>query len=247
MVALAINGLTIPVLGDAATQNEMEVGTWARSFSGKLRRNRRALKRTWALTTAPMLYGDAQALEGMLLARGEQWPGDTDAFSAKGMPPLLDNGISVVTGGGKFGNALWPRGATVNMFSSNVATGTDTLTNTTGFRPGNPAGGYGYTPPSVFSAISSDSAQHWQGSRALKCVVSDGGGPGMGVATNLAVAASTTYTFSFYIRSAVTVDMTRIGIFDQNGTVVIFDGAVDGNPYGSNGSFRATTDWTRHR
>lgn len=220
MVALALNGWTIPV--ETATQSEAEVGSMARSYSGKMRRNRRALKRAWDVTTNPLYYDHAVALEGVLLARGEQWPGDTDVFSAKGLPAIQDNGASVVLGGGKYGAAIWPRGATVNLLSSNQATGTDTLQTTSGFRAAN-SGSYNNT--STYSVISSSTDQAWQGTRCLKCVTTSGGGAGQGLAIRAAVSPSTQYTLSFYIRSAVNIDVNAIFILDQNNQTQTINGS----------------------
>jgi len=180
-----------------------------------------------------MLYTDAMALEGLLLAKGEQWPGEVDTFSAKGLPAYQDNGITTVAGAGKYGNTLWPRGATTNLLAANVQTGTDTLGNTTGFSICQGNGAYGNTTSGA-STITSSTAQSWQGSRSV--LVAFAAGQYYALRINQAVSASTQYTFSCYIRTVSGAASISCNAVNQAGTTV--------TPYPAT-LFTATTTWQR--
>lgn len=195
MAFLALNGWALPIA--QAEEQVIELGTADRAFSGKLRRTRRAVKRQWAVTTAPLSYEDAAALEGTLLAFGEQWRGETDVFSSKGLTWLQDNGITTVVGEGRYGNAWWPRGTLINLFASNIQTGTDTSSNTTGFAIASATSGYGATGGN--GTITSSTEQAWQGTRSLKAVFNSVLGTFDAVRVQASVSASTQYTFSCYV------------------------------------------------
>lgn len=199
MATLLLNNWRI-LLNDIVEQT-LEIGSMDRAFSGKMRRMRRALKRQWSVRTTAMLQEDARAMEGMLLALGDAWPAETDAFSAKGMAPLANNGITAVTGAGRYGNAFWPRGASTNLFASNIATGTETSADTSGFvsRSGNA----GFNSAINAGAIlTSSTGQAWQGTRSLLVQMASEGIFGS-ASMQAACSPSTTYTFSCYIRPYV--------------------------------------------
>lgn len=199
MVALKLNGWTIPV--EKAQLVLDEVGMKRRAWSGVQRRNLRVRKQAWAITTPSMAVEDALALENMLNCRGEYFPYDTDMFSAKGRYSTLTSpGGSIVTSSPtpKFGvGCLWAQAPSANLLSSNIATGTDTLGNTTGWIKCTLNESYGVTSGGGASTISSDTSLAWQGSRNLLTQTVSGGFYGAKT-TVTGLTASTQYTFSMY-------------------------------------------------
>jgi hypothetical protein len=232
MPTLALNGWRIPVA--QANQTDVEIGgSWMRAFGGLLRRQRRAVKRQWSLTTSPMRYDDAVALQGMLLAVGEQLPGDDDVFSAKGTPPLQDNGLSIVSGAGRYGGALWPRRPVYNLLTQNVATGTETLSGTLGFGICQGNGPYANTTAGA-STVESSTEQAHSGSRSVKASFAYGNY--YGLRCTAAVAADTQYTFSCYLKSIGSAQALQISAIAQN----------DQSTTPANIGFATTTDWARY-
>jgi hypothetical protein len=225
MAFLKLNNWSIDIA--QADEQVLEIGNQNRAFSGKLRKTRRAVKRQWSFTTSPMLYDDALALEGMLMALGEQWQGETDVFSAKGLTWYQDNGISTVIGVGKYGNAWWPRGPTVNLFTTNVATGTDTSANATGFdvaRINN-----GYDAVAFDGTVVSSTAQYLSGTRSAY-VDLDWINSGVfgGVRAQAAVLPNTQYTFSCYVRGDPTTGIALVTVVWGNGNGITDNGKVNG-------------------
>lgn len=231
MPSLSINGWAIPVA--QAAQDDIEIGgTWRRAYSGRLRRSRRGIKRQWTLTTSPMVHTDAAAFEGMLLAHGEQLPGN-DAFTAKGTRPFQDNGITVVGGAGRYGSALWPRREVLNLLSANVSTGSDALSTTEGWSICQGNGSYGNTTAGA-SALESSTSAAWQGSRSILATFVSGNYYALRV--NAAVAANTQYTFSVYLKSVGGAAALEISVIAQNDQA--------SSPY--NIGFATTTSWARY-
>lgn len=233
MAFIKLNGWPVPIA--QAQEDMLEIGTRERAYSGLLRCTRLALKRQWTLTTADLLQEDGLALEGMLLARGQQFIGELDTFSAKGTPSFQDNGMSTAIGMGKYGNAWWPRGVFTNMFPDNVATGTDALATATGFGVSSlTAGWYGTEGGGT---VASSTAQAWQGTRSVYVDLVGGGGHYGGVYTMATVLPNTQYTFSVYCKgvSAATLMVNVFGT--ANGQMTINSG---GTPIGITSSA-----WTR--
>lgn len=208
MPSLLLNGWQLPIA--QASQESVEVGgTWQRAYSGLLRRSRRGVKRQWTLTTSPMIYADAVALENMLMARGEQWQGEADTFSAKGTPAAQDNGITIVSNAGRYGNALWPRAPLVNLLTLNQATGSDALGNTTGFSICQGNFNYGNNIAGA-STVTSSTSQYWQGARSV--LATFGTDNYYALRLNVpSVSPGTQYTFSCYIRN-LPVDFDNVAL-----------------------------------
>ena len=175
----------------------------ARSDDGDLQTSRRWTKGAWAFETTPLRATEARLLQALVEGRGQRWPFDSDVYASSGLAPdaaspvygLRDDteiheSVSTFFAGSRFGvGALSIERAVTNLFSSNVATGTDTSSNTTGFTA--VAGG----------SLSSVTSAAWQGSRSLQCV---GASAGDGFyAEKTGVAAGNAVGF-VYLRSTTT-------------------------------------------
>ncbi len=88
----------------------------------------------------------------------------------------------------------------VNFLTENQATGTDSLTNTTGFTASTANASYG-DPPGT-GVLSSSTTMAWQGTRSLKMVGTGSGFNGDSAAMTILSLAAGTYTASVYIRTA---------------------------------------------
>lgn len=67
MAFLIVNGVTVPVAVDGASQEFETLGDRARAFDGTLLSTRRAVKRKWQVKTAPMPMVDALGVVNALL------------------------------------------------------------------------------------------------------------------------------------------------------------------------------------
>jgi hypothetical protein len=218
MPQLTLNNWAVPV--SEAKAGVVAIGSISRAYSGVLRRVQVANKREWAFTTAPMPQTDASTLEGLLLARGEYYPGDGDAFSSKGTPPVQDNGVMATPG--KFSTGFWPRAGTVNLFAANVRTGGDASVNTTGFFPLLMTAGY--NGPQSDGTMALSSSQKYQGTYSIYVDLSDATqGLFGGCAATVAVSPSTQYTFSCYTRGDNQGSGVTLGtvVFGNNDNVTI--------------------------
>lgn len=66
MPLLALNGVTVKVGLDQATEEDFVIGDQARAFNGDLLWVRRGYKRHWSITTHPMTTTDKTALLSIL-------------------------------------------------------------------------------------------------------------------------------------------------------------------------------------
>jgi len=209
MSFLTLNGLAVEVrdAGDSVYE-PIEVGLdYTRGLSGRPWHTARAVKNKWKFETVPMVEANAVALVRMLLGQGHTFPFDTDLLSSGGLSPTtsvyeLIKGIAAdlqpITNAVKFGaniagGALAVEAAATNMLSSNVATGTDTSANTTGFTAID------------LATIATSTAAFFQGARSLSVISTlTTNGTLAGVKTNaVAASAATHYVGSVYVRAAV--------------------------------------------
>jgi hypothetical protein len=220
MAFFKLNGWAVPIA--QAQEDTLDIGTSERAYSGIMRRTRLALKRQWTITTTDLLQEDGIALEGMLLARGQQFIGELDTFSAKGLPTLQDNGISTVIGQGKYGNAWWPRGAFTNLLADNIATGTDALGTTAGFGVSSLNGGYSAVDGG--GTVVSSTAQAWQGTRSAYVSLLSGGLHFGGIYHVATVAPNTQYTWSCYVKGEAAATLQLYAYGPNNAGVTINSG-----------------------
>jgi hypothetical protein len=101
MPFLQINGITVPVAEWSRSQRP--IGDSGRAFSGQQRSTRRALKRSWRITTTPLTRVTAEALLALLQGQGDAWAFDSDLYSAKGNAMSSGTGIAVSAIQSKYG------------------------------------------------------------------------------------------------------------------------------------------------
>lgn len=184
MSLLKLNGYAVPCV--AIDENHEQVGYgMARAYDGGALRDTRASKRKWTFRSKPLKEQDALALIGLVQGRGHKF-GWSSFYSDSGLPAAAsvatqhavaadgaavydDYGALMYAGftGSKYAVAV--EAAATNLIyttittpsatsGQNIATGTDTLSSTSGFTA--VAGG----------VITSDTTHYWQGSRSLKMV-----------------------------------------------------------------------------
>lgn len=200
MPFVKLDGVTIRVRDDGSKLKTEEIGTSGRVVGGSYQRTARVFKRAWFLKTTALEAQDAQRVSEFLRARGQAFR-FVDANSEGGLAPVAGvYTLRGISGGGgtsptpilnesKFGGAVAVDLSTTNLFSDNVASGTDTLSNTTGFA-------------SVDGAtLLSDTIRYISGARSLSIETATGvNGVRGGVSTSpIAALAATVYTASFYL------------------------------------------------
>jgi hypothetical protein len=214
---LSFYGFEVPVSPDGLAHTDDTIKADMRAVDGTLLRSRlvelRGLEFSTPITEAEL----GAALRDFLKSRGERWGFDlsgttADVYGAKGTPPLtsvygsrgsevLDDGTTQVAIP-KFGSGcveLAP--ATTNLYTSNVATGTDTNGDTTGFTALNSA------------SLSSSAAAAWQGTKSLLVDSAASAGSGM-QASKAACVASTVHTVSVYLRAASGSPVVDVSLAD---------------------------------
>jgi hypothetical protein len=222
MAFLTLNGVTTKILAANASAVPVEIGKSDRLLGGEAYREVRATKRSWRVRARVLQEADAIPLMRMLIGRGHGFTFDTNADSVGGITPsgtpiysthtgtaavspstssaspVLNYKGSVLGAGAyipasKFGaGAIAVEKGTTNLLSSNVASGTDTSGNTTGFTAVDGA------------ALTSVTTAAWQGARSLQVVTSGTvNGVRGGVQTSpVSASASTEYVGSVYIRTS---------------------------------------------
>jgi len=213
---LKLNGIPIPVADRKATFSTEEFGSRQRAMDSSLRSTRTGVKRIWRFETPVLDPETALMVVGLLAGTGHRFSFDVDAFDFKGYGPLdptLTQAYTMRPGaipsraqpaeyGMKYGGAVAVEDGTINLFPQNVRTGTDTLSNTTGFTAID-----GATLLSTDVPALGVGRVALQGVRVLDVGVAAGvGGVRGGVKTNaVAGVASTTYTASVYVQASAAV------------------------------------------
>jgi hypothetical protein len=167
----------------------------------------------WQFTTPILDPEQALMIAGLLAGNGHHFGYDVDAFDLKGFGPLDPATANVYTlrkgatelvpqpseFNMKYGGAVAVENASTNLFVQNVRTGTDTLSNTTGFTA--------IDAPGVFQSLDVPAlGQGWvtiQGVRVLEftSALAVNGVRG-GIKTNGFVGvAATTYTASVWVQA----------------------------------------------
>ena len=202
MSFLRLNGLRIPCMGESPARSYEDAGRSSRQSSGQLTRDRRFLRRNWDVKTAPMSYADYKALRCWCTGRPLSF-GMESSISNLSYPSdiLVANAASGVAYSVKVaadGTPCYPgsRYGTyaaqftvngLNVWSANIASGTDASSDTTGFAV------------LAAGAISSSTARRWQGGRSLQLVT---GAAGDGFRTAAYGCSPLPYTASFYATCA---------------------------------------------
>jgi hypothetical protein len=210
MAFLWVNGFKVPVQAESLQHKVDDVGRLGRSQSGALGRERQYLRRMWQASLTPMTYADALALRLLTQRLSANWAYDgetsvgslpSSAVVATTASNLLygksvgDDGIAYPAGA-KYGTrSLQVASDTTNLWAGNVATGTDTSSNTAGFTA------------VTTGAIASSTVAKWQGARSLRLITT---GSGQGVQTDgIACSNGQAYTATFrYGGSAVLLTAT---------------------------------------
>lgn len=205
MSGLVINGIDVPLTPDSGAVGSEELGSRRRTASGRLALARRGHVRTLGGSLALMRREEARAWEGLLRGLGDAWRFDLDGpvanlASGRLRQPLTAENVStrraeiiaesttVEYRHPKFGDScIALESATTNLFSSNVATGTDTGGNTTGFA-------------AIGSAsLSSSTVAAWEGERSLRVQCS---ASAQGARAAYTAAGSMTLFASVYLRGS---------------------------------------------
>jgi hypothetical protein len=228
MSFLTVNGYAVSAAVDSVSIDYEELGGESRAEDGSLRYSRLVEMLIIEAQSVALKRAEWTALRGLIRGRGHRFAFDLDAayagtnptaaadyYSANGLAPYL---LSAITSRGvepvyrpaglrtgtKFGTGcIEVASARTNLLSSNVATGTDTSSNTTGFT------GIATGTPT------SSTEQAWQATRALKLAMTSAND---GVLTDaVAAAASTWYAGSCYVRAASGTPQVQVRLRDSTG------------------------------
>lgn len=166
---LNVNGIEFPALEqNRAPVDFFEVGERSRAEDGSLHVQSVGEGHVVGALSSLMSRETADMWAGLILGKGHRFALDTGISSSRGLtdPDAVfgqrddspTKSTSATRPGTKFGvGSIAIERAVANLYSSNVATGTDTSSNTTGF-----------TAKGAGVSITSSTAQAWQGSRSLK-------------------------------------------------------------------------------
>lgn len=212
MAFLTINGAAIPVVD--FEEQFSEIGDSGRAFDGTMSRVRRAVKRTWQVTTPTLSYAEAENLEALLAGYAEAWAFDylsKPQFSSKGVKSSASAEPGIFTirskgadgmpilGGAKYGGGIQAAATYTNLLTANQAS---IETDTTGFAA------------LATATISRNTSFFWYGASSLRTVCaapSDGfrttgtaAGTTGAVRGNVWIMATTAVTVTAWLRNATT-------------------------------------------
>lgn len=176
MPFLTLNHLRLAIV-EEGNRGYVDVGRVGRQATGMLTADRRFVSRQWSFKTAPMNLADYAALRGFCERSAVTWPvngNNSCNLTADRIAQTYQTGATYVSNvgadgapvipGPRFGSGALMQGLQgANLWSSNIATGTDALGDTTDFFPIGTASLY------------SSTARRWQGSRSLKLVAAAAG------------------------------------------------------------------------
>ncbi len=109
MAFLTLCNIPMNIDAKSGERRWTEVGDKGRAFDGSFRRTLQKLKRSWPMSSAPLIAADADALAGLVQGLGHSWSFDVDLYSSKGLAKKSQSGTvtaGVSTGTLKFGNKL---------------------------------------------------------------------------------------------------------------------------------------------
>jgi hypothetical protein len=85
MTYMQINGVTIPVV--SCQDADIEYGDRTPAYSGAARLSRRAIKRSWAVSSKAVTMPDYEAIRNIIRGQGVAMPFAGSLFSGDGLPP----------------------------------------------------------------------------------------------------------------------------------------------------------------
>jgi len=104
-VALALNGISVPVADGSAKVKPDIIGDTVRAVDGSLVRDWRTTKLTWELEMVLSSGSDANAFRDLLLGKHDNWSLEAASlYSAKGYPLTLSGGSVATNAQQKFGS-----------------------------------------------------------------------------------------------------------------------------------------------
>jgi hypothetical protein len=170
MAFITVSGIRVPVVSGSSSRTLEDAGRASRGVTGQLSKSRLFLRRLFEFKTAPMTYADYISLRGILHRSPAIWRFENSLSSNMALDTTASNAAytsniaadgQAVLGASAYGRyAIEPYGVTTNIWATSVATnianGTDTLQNTTGFSTIGTA------------TIASDTVRYWQGTRSLR-------------------------------------------------------------------------------
>lgn len=228
MAFLTINGVTIPVT-DASLQ-PVEIGSRDRTIDGTLFLGRRAVKRSWRVTTKPLDYATANAVWGLVQGNGIQSKFDSatepqstslaDTATAQGIVssvtgPLVET--TTAADGGAVYTKFGPNSGD-NLSIANFGTGSlIAFSTTTNLLAANPSSFETNVSTGVTNigttGLSQASNFYWTGTKSCKVTVTGSPLPANeGVALgNATTVASTSYLASAYVRTSSQTTVSIVG------------------------------------
>ena len=215
MSFLKVNGVIIPVADKGIAETNIEVAAAKRAFSGKFRSHRRAVKRTWRVTTAPMNWADAESLRGWLTWAGQYFPYDTDVFSARGLPVNSGTAGNILPSVAADGASVY----TDAKFGAGALLSSVTATNLMSVAQSSQESGLAVTN-SGGATGTQDTAHFYQGTKSLKVVTagSDGVRGRVLLSSTVSAFSSTYYSGSCYLYG--TTGSARLGMVASDGATV---------------------------
>lgn len=177
MSFLTLDTEVVPVKAESVTAGTTYVGSIDRAFSGALRRDVRAIKRNWRMTTPPLTpyeYGKLRAL--IEHSYYDRWTFDTDltsekyAIDAEGTPTYqilsatAGDGTALTSGTVKVGS-----GCLQTYSTRTSATAENQFDAAVRDAEGTPASDYTAVDSAI---ISTDTTNYWQGTQSAKVVTS---------------------------------------------------------------------------
>lgn len=81
---LRLNGITVPVQDEKASESNEEIGSSGRALDGAFVTSRRAVKRRWEFSTSLITTKEASAFRNLVNGRGYVFSFDSSLYSSKG-------------------------------------------------------------------------------------------------------------------------------------------------------------------
>jgi len=106
MSFMSISGIIMPVAAGGASEGRDDLKTELRAIDGEFRRDIRASKRRWSLSTRVVPLSEARALRSLVMGEGHHWGfAGASKYSGKGLGSWV-GAIDVFASGGPFGGRL---------------------------------------------------------------------------------------------------------------------------------------------
>lgn len=231
MAFLKINGITVPV--KECRNQVVEIGSRDRGINGAAAMQRRAVKRKWSVTTAPLDFVTGDALWNLVQGRGMQadfsavanpqttsllatasLQGAADAAAgpivesntaADTAPVVHMTGATTYQNAAKFsGAALYTAPATTNVLTANQSS---VETNTTGFTVIGSA------------SLAQTGSSYWTGTKALAITMPTAAGNHGVVVDAFATTPAAAYAASVYVKCATSVTVVLAAVSSTPTTI----------------------------